>query len=327
MRWSSRLAATLVIVSVLWDAKPYAVDLLAHFLPHVLILCALAWAVPLLRGPWARRAEGGAWVLALSALVLISYRPGHEPPEPGVRYERVVVAVYNTHTVFSEPKLAAWLDAEGVDLLGLVDPPYSIRRSDLAPESLKAHTLERAGGLWTGLAVASRWPFTPTPLVEKPHHTNVRSFLSHGAALVTTPAGARFFFAPMHPNSPRTEHSWAAARKEAWREAKRIAEARDALGLPWIIAGDFNATPTSRLWRDFARDTGLRSPAVPFTQGSWPAWAPRPLALPIDRVWASPGIRFGRVTVGPRLGSDHRPVAYELFVPVLPAPDETESDQ
>jgi len=318
-----------VIAAALPRDKPYPIDLAAHALPHAAALSLATWlliAKLSKRGRGRRALEGAGWTLALAGLLLWFSSPRRPAsPEPG--YETVRVAAYNTYTRLNDPAVAAWLERESVDLLALIDPPYSLDRTELLPDALKAHTLIRPRGLETRLAVASRFPIEQEPIVEEIHHTNQRSFVAHGTVIVTTPSGARFRFAPMHPVSPRTEHSWAAALSETKREARWIAETG---GLPWVVGGDFNATPASRLWREFASVSGLRSPVLPFAQGTWPADAPASIALPIDRVWASPGVRFGPVTVGPEFRSDHRPIVFELYIPIQdgpPAPAPDQSDQ
>jgi len=155
--------------------------------------------------------------------------------------------------------------------------------------------------------------------------------------IVEHPSGGEFLFTAAHPRSPRTERMWEISLRWPRVEARLIgdwAEKRDA---PIIYAGDFNTTPTGRLHALIERVSGLRSPTRLFTQGTWPASVPTPLALPIDRVFVSPGVRVTRATVGPRVYSDHRPALFELEVPVVrpaeppseeePEPDDAESVQ
>ena len=41
---------------------------------------------------------------------------------------------------------------------------------------------------------------------------------------------------------------------------------------------------------------------------TWPAFLPMPARIPIDHVMTGSGLRVVERTVGPDLGSDHRPV-------------------
>jgi endonuclease/exonuclease/phosphatase (EEP) superfamily protein YafD len=85
-----------------------------------------------------------------------------------------------------------------------------------------------------------------------------------------------------------------------------------------IVAGDFNDTPWSS---DLQRlDRNLDLPRRTRALFSWPARLPYGLPapfpiLPIDQVYAALAWRTDRVTVGPRLGSDHYPLVIELSAP------------
>jgi len=77
-----------------------------------------------------------------------------------------------------------------------------------------------------------------------------------------------------------------------------------------IVAGDFNSTPWSFDLRRFDQQIGLeRRDRALFT---WPALY-SPLAfLPIDHIYAGEAWRTVSIARGPRLGSDHYPIAVVL---------------
>ncbi len=102
-----------------------------------------------------------------------------------------------------------------------------------------------------------------------------------------------------------TPHPLAFQRSHMRHLAKRIR----SIDGPVVAAGDFNATPWSANLRLFARLSGLK--IVPGLRPSWPAL--RGLQqLPIDHVFLSDGLAARRVGVGPRAGSDHRPIIAEV---------------
>ncbi len=81
-----------------------------------------------------------------------------------------------------------------------------------------------------------------------------------------------------------------------------------------IVAGDLNCTPWSYWFKRLLRESGLRHSA---TGNEWNVtWIPGiPLSifgLPIDHVLVGPGIRVFDQSVGPDLGSDHRPVVVDF---------------
>jgi endonuclease/exonuclease/phosphatase (EEP) superfamily protein YafD len=81
---------------------------------------------------------------------------------------------------------------------------------------------------------------------------------------------------------------------------------------PFIIAGDFNTTPFSPVFREFLRVSGLRDSRHGFGWlPSWPAFFPL-LWIPIDHILVSPGFSVHDITTGSYIGSDHYPMLAEL---------------
>ncbi|MEM9488825.1 MAG: endonuclease/exonuclease/phosphatase family protein, partial [Myxococcota bacterium] len=79
-----------------------------------------------------------------------------------------------------------------------------------------------------------------------------------------------------------------------------------------VVVGDMNATPWSWPMRRLVRDSelidSLRGHGV---QTSWPSQL-IPLSIPIDHVLHSPSLTAVERSVGPFMGSDHRPVHVAL---------------
>ena len=83
-----------------------------------------------------------------------------------------------------------------------------------------------------------------------------------------------------------------------------------------LVVGDLNATPWSAPFRQMLAETGLTdSTRGAGLQGSWPAWLPGPLRIPIDHVLMTPGIGVANRRLGPDFGSDHLPVFSTLLLP------------
>lgn len=86
----------------------------------------------------------------------------------------------------------------------------------------------------------------------------------------------------------------------------------------WLVLGDFNLTPWSRQLRAFEAQTGYHS----FREGvgilaTWPDHF-APLRIPLDHVFGSPGIQFGRPDLGGSVKSDHLPVVVRFQVGEAP---------
>jgi endonuclease/exonuclease/phosphatase (EEP) superfamily protein YafD len=83
---------------------------------------------------------------------------------------------------------------------------------------------------------------------------------------------------------------------------------------PVIVAGDFNATPYSPIFKKFLKVSGLKDTRTGFGWlPSWPTFFPL-LWLPIDHILVSPDIQVYRRDTGPHIGSDHYPVFAELSI-------------
>lgn len=87
---------------------------------------------------------------------------------------------------------------------------------------------------------------------------------------------------------------------------RELASFVNSIKTPYVLAGDFNATPWSHSYRQFLQDSGLKSSGRMLP--SWPAW---PLALPqfaIDHLFVSQELQVLHRGVGPQIGSDHLPI-------------------
>lgn len=100
-------------------------------------------------------------------------------------------------------------------------------------------------------------------------------------------------------------------------QKERLKPVLASLPGPVILAGDFNAAPWSHTVLDVARSmdgriaSGLRTT---FRLGDSPLG--RLAGLPIDHVMASKGLTFAEVSVGPSVGSDHRPLLADILLPI-----------
>ncbi len=96
------------------------------------------------------------------------------------------------------------------------------------------------------------------------------------------------------------------------KQATALVKSLEQITGPVILAGDFNATPYSRVITTIANGSGLvRHTYLP----TWPAWFELP-QLAIDHIFASPVIRpLGKQTVGDPASSDHFPIIMSFAVP------------
>lgn len=105
----------------------------------------------------------------------------------------------------------------------------------------------------------------------------------------------------------------AAIRDNQLRAAAEWSRTQQAAGWTTVVLGDFNATPFSGGVTPLAT-AGLRDSLAAgglLTAGSWPD-LPWPLRIAIDHCWHDARLVTVARTVGPALGSDHRPLLVTL---------------
>ena len=108
---------------------------------------------------------------------------------------------------------------------------------------------------------------------------------------------------------------WPLSRRKAHQrsyELGMIAKSARAQRGPVLVAGDFNLTPWSGHFARFVETSGLRDCAL--GQGLLASWPTQflPARITIDHCFASPDWQVHRMSLGPKLGSDHFPLVAEL---------------
>lgn len=90
---------------------------------------------------------------------------------------------------------------------------------------------------------------------------------------------------------------------------EQVAELVDDEVDPVIVIGDLNATPWSSAFRALESDAGLVNSLDGFgLQPTWPGNLPFGLTIPIDHMLHTSELTTVDRSVGPSLGSDHRPL-------------------
>ncbi len=81
-----------------------------------------------------------------------------------------------------------------------------------------------------------------------------------------------------------------------------------------IVAGDFNNVPWHPSMKGFKNITKLKSNDVMSGYfGTWPAWLPSFVSVPIDHIFFSEGFHHVSYNRGSSSGSDHYPVISDLY--------------
>lgn len=326
------MAAALVLVCGAWvfAGTRWEVDLVANLTAQCAVgagALALWWLV---RRKWARMGVALA-ALALAMAGVISAprasRADAPPPPDGARVVRVLTM--NAYAWSRDPSgLLALLESTNADVVTIFEPPLELLKEMRTSEALQAqfphrHLPEHAEA--GSRVMLSRWPAErlrkrELELDEAPAAAEWRS---HGRSW-RIDAPSPFVLSMIHPESPRTRVRW----RQGNEDVALFDHAFDSIivpqGLPVVVAGDFNSTPTGWRSRELTRLTGLRRTKAWWTPaGTWPAWSFWPARVAIDDVMVSPGVSVidWRPQLQPPSGkrgvrnSDHVPVMVELLLP------------
>ena len=247
------------------------------------------------------------WLVALAIVVAslagiggwarLHISPGHDGPPP-----RGDIRVMSFNTWARNRDLEAM---QGViarnrpDIVGLVE--YLPPKHEQLPARLKSllpHAADCVDKPHCYMGLLSRWPIVESrgrSLWEGPPYLYAK---------LRAPGGDIHVFVVHTLRFP-----WARAQlKQIHAMARLIARYREKG--PVIIMGDFNATPFSRIIRDFEKATELKRLSwLP----TWPSWFFGLPQLAIDHVFISRHFRKVRgPLLGESAGSDHFPVLLEL---------------
>ena len=277
-------------------ASPWTAHATFAMLVGVAALVALGWG-------------GGAILVGVPlAWSLVVTVPVAVPRAAGVGPATLRVAVANVE-VGNEPTPEAieWLVSTEADLVAIVECTEAWRAA-----------VERAG--WShavsgtdeatpgGVGLFSRFPLAEARVLVPPEGAFRRV-----DATVELPEGLVRVLV-VHPVPP-VRPAWTSMRND---ELAALAAAVRDSALPTVVVGDLNETPFGRAWREFIATSGLvparrvagLGPTWPVRASGFrvPAWA----GIPIDHALATPEFTATAFTVGPDLGSDHRPIVAEF---------------
>lgn len=208
------------------------------------------------------------------------------------------------------------LHGHNPDVIVLIEPSRALLDLIRADERLSAshphrRLPEAAGSGWR--VVLTRWP-------QRAGEGFTEGAASAGQGgmhvmIVDRPQGA-FGLVQVNPESPRTLARWRAGNARLDGAIAAVTERLVPLGVPVIVAGDLNASPTGMRSARLAHQAGLARAKPRFTMdGTFPAGLPAPVRLPIDDVFASPSVRLVEWRVLGSCGSDHRALLVRLRLP------------
>ena len=269
----------------------------------IILLLALLWLKP------RRRKLTLVVALALGFYVTTLgtwYVPRLQDASPGG--VPLSVMTYNVnHLRWDTTAVTELVRAHPVDIFGLVEP-FKEQAAELQDnvQDLYPHYYRSTGG---GLSLFSRYPITEAT-------TENLGTQYHSLFAIADVNGKPIRIVVSHPLAPVNMYNFV-NRNEAMASLAMYGAQQS---ITTIIMGDFNVTSWSIYFRNFIRDSGLRS--VSLGHGLNPTWfyngVGRPLSyldsvkqvlkIPIDHIFVSQDISVDQVVTPSSGVSDHRPV-------------------
>jgi endonuclease/exonuclease/phosphatase (EEP) superfamily protein YafD len=300
--WCALTAVFAVAASCAFADVHYAFDFLAQFAAPALMLALICVPLALID---RRQTAMVAFLLGAVALFLAlrpQIFPVVLPPAPGDPPARI----YFSNIWVQNDRLgeaAKSIKAAKPDVVALVEvSDMHERAASVLFEGFPYRVRTPSARNFPGgphAVIASRWPVTRTD------HAVVDG-LPALEATVEAPDGP-FRLIAVHLTRP-----WPFQPPRAQRRQLEALISRVRAGDPerTVVVGDFNATASGALLRDFTARTGLRP--APARTGDWPGLVPGPFRLAIENVFAGRGLALVDRTVGAPNGSDHRPLVFEV---------------
>lgn len=194
-----------------------------------------------------------------------------------------------------------WLQQQQPDILGLIEANagWNDVADRLRAEMPHQLRIDNPGNF--GIMVLSRYPLREARRLDTGPYA-----LPFILAQVETPQGLLRVLV-CHTMPPLGAYN-TGARNAALRELSDVLASGPVL--PTLVMGDFNAVPWSPPLRAVAKTHTLQG----FTL--LPSWPDKlfPAGIPIDHVLGMNGAQTDHHTLGPQLGSDHRPVLADVVI-------------
>lgn len=274
-------------------------DLLSHWPRHLALAGILVGAIAI----WRRAHAAGVTALAAGAinLALLIGTGGFATPQPPPENARLIrIASANVHrSMPALEKLAQLAHDYHADIVALYEVPDELQPADMARlfPNLPTHVLpsKRANGwplIRRSMLAAREMHVGSTMMFDGSHGVIITGELS-GAQIVTT-----------HPPSPGEP----GLMRDRDQQLAAVGASIDA-HRPFIIAGDFNSTPWSRI---YGTVPGTRA-GDPRFEGTFPLGGP--IGLPIDHIRFGGGLILTDYRAGPAIGSDHLPLFATFALP------------
>jgi len=278
---------------------------LVSFTPYVAVGAFFSLGLCVAVRNWPAAALSAVALAVLAVAVLPRAIGNGEAAPPGATQVKVMSTnVY--HGRANPAALIALVNRVKPDILSVQELNRSLaaelRRRGLERE-MPYSVIDTRQGV-TGMGLYSRYPLQQLPGPDPPN-TRMQ------AGEIELPDGQRLKVINVHPFTPTGNHA------EEW--ADELGELPSTgSGIPWLLAGDFNATLDHAVLREVL-DRGYRDAAAVTGQGLLPTWpddSPRrlPPLIAIDHVLADERLGIEDFGVNRLPKTDHRAVFATVFL-------------
>ncbi|MCC3764186.1 endonuclease/exonuclease/phosphatase family protein [Glycomyces sp. TRM65418] len=281
------------------------------FVPYAVLAALVGAGLQAALRHWAAAALTAVVALALALLLVPRVVADDQPAADGAALTVMSVNLYVGNA--SLDHVMDLVEEHEPDLLSVQEltPGAADRLAELGLAERMPHTILEPDDLAIGTGLYSVHP------LERIETVGREGIFYQIAAEVDMPEGTDLRFMAVHPAAPAS-----AERIPLWEEDFANLPRPDG-GLPWVLAGDFNATLDHDNMRDLL-GAGYVDAAEASGAGLEPTWQPTggylggliPIpAVTLDHVFAETGVAILGWEVLDKDGSDHAPVVARLRLP------------
>jgi endonuclease/exonuclease/phosphatase (EEP) superfamily protein YafD len=277
---------------------------LMWFTPFAAIAALLVSGVAVALRNWAAAAVATLATVYLAVAVLP--RAIGSGTESAAGHETLTVLSANVERGGADPSaLVALVDRYHPDLLAIEEltPSFARQLREDGIGRQLPHSVLMAKPKGHGAGLYARFPLTALP-----HQTHF--LFQMPRAMIVLPDGRRLRAVAVHPQPPSMS-------VDRWEEALESLP-RPERGIPWVLAGDFNATFDQAEFRDIVGG-GYRDAGEATGKGLEPTWPSREVfpwgLMTIDHILADRRLGVAEYGVDGLPGSDHRAIHAQLVLP------------
>ncbi|WP_051326077.1 endonuclease/exonuclease/phosphatase family protein [Glycomyces tenuis] len=282
------------------------------FVPYVAGAALIGAGIQAALRHWRAAIVTVAAALAMAAVIAPRALPDEQPVAEGAELRVLSVNAY-VGTANLE-YIVELVDRYEPDLLSIQEltPGAYEELADLGLEERMPHVIAEPAELAVGTGLYSLHP------LERLESSEPDGIFYQIAAEATLPDGSKARFMAVHTAAPARPE-----RIPQW-EADFAQLPRPVGDVPWVLAGDFNATLDHRLLRE-AVEWGYTDAAETTGEGLAATWRPieggylggfvRPPAVTLDHVLVDERIAVSDFEVLEKDGSDHAPVLATIRLP------------